>query len=76
MKFAGTVPINHARVTWFSFTSTTAISDINASTDDALVSKRYFTPQGEEVAAMHKGMYIETCTYASGKKTSRKLTVK
>ena len=76
LKFAGTVPINHARVTWFSFASTTAISDINASTDDALVSKRYFTPQGEEVAAMHKGMYIETCTYASGKKTSRKLTVK
>lgn len=73
LRLSGTQPINHARVTWFSFASATGIATIDGDTPSAVVSKHYLTPEGQEVKTMQSGVYIETTKYADGKTSSRKV---
>ena len=73
LTLTGTQPINHARVTWFNFVTTTGIDDVDNTAANAVVGKRYFTPEGLEVSAAKKGLYIEQTTFADGKTASRKI---
>lgn len=73
LVLSGTQPINHARVTWFSFASATGIFNVNAADVDAVVGKAFFSPMGEKVSQPQHGVYIERTTYASGKHSNRKV---
>ena len=73
LTLVGSQPINHARLTWFNFVSATGISEINKAQANNIISKRYFTPQGQEVAQAPRGLSIERTLYANGQTVCRKI---
>lgn len=73
LTLVGSQPINHARLTWFNFVSATGINEINKAQANNIISKRYFTPQGQEVAQAPRGLSIERTLYANGQTVCRKI---
>ena len=73
LALVGSQPINHARLTWFNFVSATGISEINKAEASKIISRRYFTPQGQEVAQAPSGLSIERTLYANGQTVCRKI---
>lgn len=73
LTFSGTQPINHARVTWFSFTSTTGISNISATGEGLIKCTLYYTLQGALTTEPRQGVFIEKTVYTDGHVITRKV---